>query len=326
MDLSGINCWIDLHLHLDGSLSLQSARNLAKMQNISIPASDEELKKLLVCPADCRDLNEYLHCFDFPLQLLQTTDAITAGVRTLISELCEEKIIYAEIRFAPQLHCQKKLNQREVIEAAINGLSENMNLILCCMRGAGNDAQNIETVKLAKEYLGKGVVAVDLAGAEGLFATSEYEALFALAKNLGVPFTIHAGEAAGADSVKLAVQYGASRIGHGVRSFEDADVVNALKKSDIMLEMCPTSNLNTRVVTDLKDYPIRECIHQGIPVCINTDNRTVSDTTIKNEYERVAELFSFTEEDIKKLLLTACEHSFAASDCKVRIKEMIEKE
>lgn len=319
MDLSSIDYWIDLHLHLDGSLSLDMVRKLSKMQNIPIPEDDEDLKKLLVCPLNCEDLNQYLQCFDFPLQLLQTKEALTESVRMLIKELKAENTIYSEIRFAPQLHCTKGLSQAEVVEAAIAGLEENVNLILCCMRGADNGEQNIETIRLAKQYLGKGVVAVDLAGAEGLYPTWNYKELFAFAKELQVPYTIHAGEAAGADSVRCAIEYKAARIGHGVRSYEDSEVMDMLKKEGIMLELCPTSNLDTKVFNTFEDYPIGVYLDAGIPICINTDNRTVSHTTIRKEYEKIADTFNLTKEDVNNMLITACKHSFADEICKAEI-------
>ncbi|MDO5403504.1 MAG: adenosine deaminase [Eubacteriales bacterium] len=316
MDLSSIDYWVDLHLHLDGSLSLKTVRKLAKMQNIEVPEDDGKLNKLLVCPSYCESLNQYLQCFDFPLQLLQTKAAVTESVRALISELKKENTIYAEIRFAPQLHCRKGLSQTEVVEAAIAGLDGNMKLILCCMRGKDNEEQNIETIRLARDYQGKGVVAVDLAGAEGIFPNSDYKALFAAAKEMKVPYTIHAGEAAGAESVRCAVEYGAARIGHGVRSYEDSNVMNLLKKSGVMLELCPTSNLDTKVFDRLEDYPIAQYLKAGIPVCINTDNRTVSNTTIRKEYEKLSDTFGLTIEDVNNMLVTACKYSFADKCCK----------
>lgn len=331
MDLSKFNCFIDLHLHLDGSLSIASVRELAAKQNIEVPEGEQELRSLLECPAACNDLNDYLKCFDFPLQLLQTTEALTLSVKTLVDELKQEGIIYAEIRFAPQLHCQKGLTMEDVIQAAIKGLPDTdagirANLILCCMRGMGNTKENEETVRLAAKYLGEGVAAVDLAGAEALYQTSQYADLFALARTLQVPFTIHAGEAAGAESVSLAVSYGAKRIGHGVRSYENEELLSRLRDLDIALELCPTSNLDTRVITDLKEYPLLSYYKQGIPVTINTDNRTVSNTTVRREFELIAQVSKLTKQDIEKLLLTAVKYSFADEGSKHWMKEKITEE
>ena len=132
---------IDLHLHLDGSLSLESVKELANLQNIAIPSDDTELTRRLQVSDDCRDLNEYLEKFSFPLTLLQTKEGIETAVYNLEQELKNQGLLYAEIRFAPQLHMQKGLTQTEVVEAAIKGLHRSdfhANLILCCMRGDQN--------------------------------------------------------------------------------------------------------------------------------------------------------------------------------------------
>ena len=197
---------IDLHLHFDGSLLPRTVLELADEQGIKLPAREpDELKLFLTAPADCESLNEYLEKFDLPLLVLQTKEAIRKGMYTLASSLKEQGMLYAEIRFAPQLHTKKGLTQDQVVKAAILGLQEALagsffkaKLILCCMRGTDNLEENLLTVRTAAAYLGRGVAAVDLAGAEALYPTEDYEKVFALARELSVPFTIHAGEADGA--------------------------------------------------------------------------------------------------------------------------------
>ena len=161
--------YIDLHLHLDGSLSLASVKQLAAMQNIPLPQTDAEILHLLQVSPDCRDLNEYLEKFAFPCSLLQTEEGLSTAVYNLCEELHAQGLLYAEIRFAPQLHTEKGLTQAEITAAAIAGMQKSSfhaNLILCCMRGNDNHAENLETIRTAKAYLGKGVCAADLAGAE----------------------------------------------------------------------------------------------------------------------------------------------------------------
>lgn len=239
---------IDLHLHLDGSLSVKTVRELARIQGVEVSHDDSVLLKRLQVSESCRDLNEYLEKFSFPCSLLQTRNAIEKAVYNLQEELKAQGLLYAEIRFAPQLHTFQGLTQAAVVEAAVNGLEASnfkANLILCCMRGDDNYLQNMETVRVAAQYLGKGVCAVDLAGAEALYKTSDFEELFRFAREMGIPFTIHAGEADGPDSVRTAVRFGARRLGHGVRSVEDSALLRCLKETGITLELCPTSNLNT---------------------------------------------------------------------------------
>lgn len=317
---------IDLHLHLDGSLSLQSVRELAKMQGIAVPDEDQELQRWLQVREDCKDLNEYLEKFEFPLSLLQTREAISKAVSNLGEELKSQGLLYGEIRFAPQLHLQKGLTQEEVVEAAITGMKQSgfcSGLILCMMRGEDNQKENLETVRVAEKYLGSGVVAVDLAGAEALFKTADFTEEFALARSLFVPFTIHAGEADGPESVYQAVSFGAKRIGHGIRSVEDRELLKLLKEKEVTLELCPTSNLNTNIYENMEQYPIRVLMDAGVKVTINTDNMMVSNTNLKREFDKIAETFSMTEEELLWMEQNAVEASFADKETKKLLKNKI---
>lgn len=276
---------IDLHLHLDGSLSPASVKQLAAFSGIPLPGEAELLQRLRVEP-DCRDLNEYLEKFAFPCSLLQQEDCIALAVETLCRELKEQGLLYAEIRFAPQLHLQKGLTQQQVVEAACAGLARGdfpAGLILCAMRGGDNRELNLETVRVAAQYLGRGVCACDLAGAEALFPTEDFADVFALARQLGVPFTIHAGEAAGPESIRCALSYGAKRIGHGVRCLEDPALVELLAKEGIPLECCPTSNLQTCMFPDYNAFPLKRLLERGVRATVNTDNMTVSGVTLSHE-------------------------------------------
>ena len=317
---------IDLHLHLDGSMSLECARSLAKKQGIALPDDKELLSRLRVSD-DCRDLNEYLERFDLPLSLLQTAEAISESVERLCNELQSQGLIYAEIRFAPQLHLQKGLTQEEVVLAAIEGLNRSdffASLILCCMRGADNREANIETVRLVKKYLEKGVCAVDLAGAEALFPNEGFVDVIEYARSLSLPMTLHAGEALGADSVASAIELGADRIGHGVRSIEKDEILKSLAEKKIPLELCPTSNLNTRVFDDLKDYPIRTFLESGVLITVNTDNMSVSATTLAEEYQRLADALELAEADLKKIALCSISATFLDSKGREKIFDMVD--
>ena len=160
---------IDLHLHFDGSLLPRTVLELAREQGIRLPAEEpDELKLFLTAPEDCKSLNEYLEKFDLPLLVLQTKEAIRKGMYTLVSSLKEQGMLYAEIRFAPQLHTRKGMSQEQVVKAAVLGMQEAMagsffkaKLILCCMRGADNREENLQTVRTAAAFLGRGVAAAD---------------------------------------------------------------------------------------------------------------------------------------------------------------------
>ena len=178
-------------------------------------------------------------------------------------------------------------------------------------------------VEEAARHLGSGVCAVDLAGAEALYPTEQYADLFAYAKQLRIPVTIHAGEAAGTESIRAAVAMGAARIGHGIRAAYDAETMELLKEHHITLELCPTSNLNTKVVDSIGQYPIRQLMDAGVAVTINTDNMTVSDTCIQHEYQLLADTFAFGDTQIKEFLYHAAEASFTTEDIKQLLKARI---
>ncbi len=310
---------IDLHLHLDGSLPAETILGLARKDHIELAADTEEgLRPYLTARADCEDLNEYLRCFDIPQVVLQTAENLRIASCELGRDLEEKGLSYAEVRFAPQLHVLRGLTQEEAVQAVLDGFCQVMEerrgrirlkAILCCMRGK-NCTANMETVLTAARFLGKGVVAADLAGAEGLYPTRDFGEEFALARRLGVPFTIHAGEADGPESIWKALEFGAVRIGHGVRAVEDEALMRELAQRGIPLEMCPTSNLQTRAVNSLTDYPLRNFLDRGIRVTVNSDNMTVSDTWAGKEFALLSREYGLTEEEAVKLLKNAKEAAF----------------
>ncbi|OOF58337.1 adenosine deaminase [Rodentibacter myodis] len=328
---------IDLHLHLDGSLSPEWMFEWAEKQNIPLPAQNvEQLLPYISAPQDCTDLNQYLNCFAIPVSLLQSPEAITSAVFDLVKRLDQQGLAYVEIRFAPQLHTQKGLTQSQVIEAALAGLQAGLsgsqlfkaNLILCCLRGIGSQAGNLETIQMAKHYLSTekaGVVAVDLAGPETGYPTKNFVKEFELAKSLGVPFTIHAGEAAGAENVQQAIELGASRIGHGIRAAESESVMQSLAENHIGVEMCPCSNLQTKAINDLKNYPLRTFLMKGIIATLNTDNMTVSQTCIRQEFDLLTQEYQLMESESQQLLENAIRAAFLSEEEKRGLKTYIKK-
>ncbi|MEE8673907.1 adenosine deaminase [Tractidigestivibacter scatoligenes] len=308
---------IDLHLHLDGSLSPSIARRLAELGSRPLELDEKALlSRLQVSPA-CRDLNEYLACFDFPIQLLQTPLQVSEAVFLLQEELRSRGLLYAELRFAPQLFTRSGMSQEEVVEAALEGLSRSdfhAQVVLCAMRGESNMDQNEETFRIAARHLSDGVCGVDLAGAEALWPTSNYAGLFSLARKLGLPFTIHAGEASGPVSVLDALNMGAVRIGHGVRSVEDPALVERLAAAGVTLEICPTSNINTRVYGSYDLCPVMRLHDAGVKVCLASDNMAVSGTDVRREHALVGRALGMDERDHLALDLAAAEAAFVSPD------------
>lgn len=323
---------IDLHLHLDGAISLKSARELAELQHISIPESDEELIKLMRVSPDCKSLTEFLEKFDFPCSLIQTKEGISTAVYNLCEELKSHGVIYAEIRFAPQKSCDKGLTQDEVVQAAIEGMNKSTlraNLILSCMRGEitpENVEMNRETIRLTGKYLGKGVCATDLAGAEALFPTHNFKDIFEYASSMNIPFEIHAGEADGPSSVRQALSFGAKRIGHGVHSVEDPTLVAELASKKIPLMVCPTSNIQTCIAKEVQDLPIRTFFAAGIPITINTDDPSIEGTDLKTEWSKVIKAFALNKAEVLQLMLNSVNAAFCSEDVRKQLKAEIEAE
>lgn len=315
---------IDLHLHLDGSLTPEDVLFLAKEQEIPLPeASPETLRARMTVPADCQSLNDYLNSFDLPLSVLQSPRAVEYAVSSLLTRLARQNIRYAEIRFAPQLHTQNGASQHEIVSAAVSGLRRGLHeqaiqaqLILCCMRQSENLPANLETAELAGEFLNHGVCALDLAGAEALYPTAQFAAVFQRAERLGIPYTIHAGEADGPESIWAALELGAARIGHGVRSIEDPRLMEVLAERKIPLELCYTSNLQTKAVAAPDAFPLPAFLRHGICATVNTDNMTVSDTTLAQEFDRLRKQFQLSSQQEHTLLCNAARAAFLPEDQK----------
>ena len=324
-------CYIDLHAHLDGSVTVDIAKKLAALQNIALPTdNDEELLTLLSVPDSCESLNDFLQCFDLPGRLMQTPEGLQNAVTLVLENMALDGVIYAELRFAPQFHTLGGMTQEQAVQAAVAGLKNAPipgNLILCCMRGEGNEKANEETLALAKKYLVRdhGVTAMDLAGAEALFPTVNYLGLFEEAKTAGIPYTVHAGEADGPESVRAAIQTGTKRIGHGVRSMEDESVMELIREKGITLEMCPTSNRQTHAIPDMKQYPLVRFLESGIRVTVNTDDMGIERTCLSKEFDYLKREFGLTEEQQKQVVLNAADAAFASEETKKMLREKILK-
>lgn len=297
---------IELHLHLDGSLEIETAMELSGLDK-------EEVIKKMIAGDKCVDLTEYLTKFDLPISIMQEKESLYRVARDLVDYLERENVIYAEVRFAPIFHTKNGLSMEEVIEAVLEGLRSNnkvkTNLILCMMRGMDKET-NLSVIDVASEYLSEGVCAVDLAGDECRYPLEEYLELFEIAKTKNIPFTIHAGESGSASEVRKAIEIGASRIGHGIKAIEDETVLKLIKEKKVLLEVCPTSNVQTNNVDKYQDHPILKLYELGIRVNINTDNKTVSNVSISEEYQKLISIFNFSEDDFKVININAIESAF----------------
>lgn len=319
----------ELHLHLDGSLRPESVLDIAKKDNIELPTYEiEELKNYLRVEEDNKDLVEYLKRFEIPQKVLQTAENLERAAYELVEDLARENYIYAEIRFAPHFHMQKGLDLDKVVEAVARGVEKaeekydiEANLLLCIMRHLDPEL-GYEIVDLAKRFEGKKVVGIDLAGDEFNYSALLFKEVFAKAKEEKVPFTIHAGEARGIESIKEALECGATRLGHGIRAFEDEELLKELKERKIVLECCPISNFNTHAIKDFNKYPLKKYVGEGMIACLNTDNRTVSNTNFLKELEFLDRYTPLEEKEIKLVSVNAIVGAFIPE---ARKRTLIEK-
>ncbi len=312
---------IELHCHLDGSLSRAFVE--------TVLGRDVEPSELSVSEG-CEDLNEYLAKFDIPLSLLRNMHVYTAAAYDLMKNAAKENVRYIEMRFDPITISDHAFSPDEIVEAVIEGMKEaerdyniKGNVILCAMRHFNSD-QNRATLDLAEKYLGRGVCCLDLAGAEGIFPTSEFKELFYEARERKVPYIIHAGETGSLQSIRDAVDFGAKRLGHGIAMQGSDEVQSIVRDRGIAVEMCPTSNFQTNAATE-DGYPLREFLDKGLLVTINTDNRTVSDTTLTDELELVQQDFGITDEELIQLQKNAIKASFADEETKTEILKELDE-
>ena len=321
---------IDLHLHLDGSLSIENFKFLANRQNYDL---GDDFPNNIYVNNDCKSLEEYLERFNLPLALLQDEFSIAYAVSSLVNRLYNAGYIYAEIRFAPQLHTQKGMSQENAVIAACAGLRNglrgkegfNAKLILCCMRQSDYEINHLAII-LAEKYKTAGVCAVDLAGPEAYRSGDYYKDLFDEAKEKGLNITIHAGEACGSEEVIKAIDLlHAQRIGHGVHLEISRDNMIKITSMKIFFEFCPTSNLQTTSLSDYESVPIREFDRFGIKVTINSDNMTVSNTNVLEEYKHLYKTFKLQKFEVKHFLLNSIDASFTSEIEKQALRRELDK-
>ncbi|MBB3110662.1 adenosine deaminase [Paenibacillus phyllosphaerae] len=324
---------VDLHVHLDGSVKPATVLELARRQGIALPADTAEgLLPYMQVSDDCESLTEYLSKFQFVLRFMQQAEAIERIAYELVEQAAQENVIYIEVRFGPHLHTQEGLLVEQAIEAALAGLARGeaefgvvARLIVISMRHE-SEVVNAPVVAAAIRYRDAGVVAVDLAGDEAGFPASLFRGLFAPAKAADMPITIHAGEAAGAANIEEAIEHlGAKRLGHGVRLKEDGEVFRIVKNRGIPLEMCPISNMQTKAVSGWGVYPLRDYLRQGLKVTINTDNRTVSDSTLTKEYALLMAHCGLTIEEIARTVQFSVEAAFVDETARAALMAKLEQ-
>ena len=307
----------DLHVHLDGSLRPSTILELAEENGITLPAGDPENLADYMHVDDARNLEDYLERFEITLSVMQHSEALERIAYELCEDAAAENVRYMEIRYSPILLTREGLPLPETVEAPLRGIRRareefgiDSSLIICGIRNMEPDVSR-DLADLTIAFKNRGVVAFDLAGAEYNYPAKKHKNAFYMVRNANVSATIHAGEAYGPESIHQALHYcGAHRIGHGTRLYEDPDLMQFVNDHRIPLEICLTSNVQTRAVDDFESHPVRLYFDRGLVVSLHTDNRLMSDTTVTEEHVRAWKHLGFTLEEIGELVLNGFRSAF----------------
>jgi len=324
----------ELHLHLDGSVRPRTVLELAKQNGVLLPSDDlAKLRDFLEANDNTASLVEYITFFELPIAVLQTVPALERATYELCEDLAKDNVRYAEIRYGPWLHVQHGLSLTDVIRGVLSGWSQGRKafgleggIIVTALRDMP-PAQNLALAQVAGRFVNDGVLGFDLAGDEAGHPPILHEDAFRVARSLGMNITIHAGEAAGPESVRQAIAMGAVRLGHGVRAQEDHEVVAMIKEDGIQLDMAPTSNAQTKAIRRLQDHPLKRFYERGIKVTISTDSRTVSDITLTRELENAIRVIGCTPAQVWAMNLQALDGGFGDKATRGRLRrEFVETE
>jgi len=307
----------ELHCHLDGSVRPSTLLELGREARVQMPKhTPEELAEFMRVD-DARTLEDYLRRFDVTVSVMQTEEALERIAYELAEDAAEDGVRYIEVRNAPILNVVHGLTLVQAIEAPLRGLRRAEKdfgiigrFIVCALRQFTPE-DSLEMAQLAVEFKNEGVVALDLAGGEKGNPAARHVAAFRYARELDLAVTVHAGEGDGAESVREAVHVcGANRIGHGTRLIEDAELTQYVNDRRIALEVCLTSNVQTRVADSYEAHPLREYFDRGLNVTLNTDNRLMSGTTLTDEFVHAAEHLGFTVDELAGIALNGFESAF----------------
>lgn len=315
---------VELHVHLDCCMSFEAVNKLRPQITL------EEYNQKFIGPVKCHDLADFLTRALSGIEIMQTEDELRCIVFDLFEQFKKDNVIYAEFRYAPLLHTEKGLTPKDVVkivnqatEEAISKFNIEVGIILCTLRHF-SEAQSMETIKLVEEFKGTKVVGFDIAADEAGYPIDAHLTAFEYANKKDIKCTAHAGEAKGAQSVHETIDnFSPRRIGHGVRSIEDQDLITRLINENIHLEVCPTSNIQVNVFDEYSDHPIDQIYKHGVSISINTDARTISDIDLNREYTRLVQYFDWKIEHFKKCNLEAINHAFANEELKRTIKNKL---
>ena len=322
----------ELHLHLDGSLRVDTALDLARTRGVEAPRTYAGMRAALVAPDQVADQAELLRAFDLPIALLQDAEALERAAADLVEAKAADRVRYAEIRWAPLLHTERGLTGRGAIEAVARGADAaavrsglEVRLIATLLR-SHDPAANLALVRdLEAHGIPGGLVAVDLAGPEAAFPDPlVHRAAIELARAIGLHVTLHAGEWGGGAQVRRALALDPERIAHGPLAIEDPGLVRELAARGTWLDLCPTSNTQALIVPALADHPLARLLRAGVRVTLSTDDLTVSDLSLSDEYERAVAQIGLTVPELWAVDLAALDAAFCDDATRVRLRAELE--
>ncbi len=318
----------ELHLHLDGSLRIDTALDIARTRGIDAPLTYAGMRGVLVGPEQSVDQAALLAAFDLPIALMQDEDALERIAADMVVDKAGDNVRYAEIRWAPLLHVDEGLTGRDVVEAVWRGASGaavgrdiEVRLIATLMRSHAPE-RNLEFVRdMAMYGIPDGLVAVDLAGQEARFPDPElHREAIELARAIGLHVTMHAGEWGGAAQVRRSLALNPERIAHGPLAIEDPLLVAELIARGTWLDLCPTSNVQASIVPSIEAHPLARLLHAGVRVTLNTDDLTVSDITLSQEYARAVERIGLTLPELWAMDLAALDAAFCEPEVAAQLQ------
>ncbi len=322
---------IELHCHLDGSISIETIRQLALMAHIIVPESDDELKKLITAPKDTNSLMDYLRTFDFVRPLLQTPEALQLAAYDVARQAAQEHVIYTEIRFAPELSMDQGMTASATVEAVLTGLNKaqeafgiSAKLLVCGIRQSPKNV-TYEVFSNVVEWAGKGLVGFDFAGNELDFPPAEIADIIQKTQALGLPMTFHAGECGCARYIMDSINLGIKRLGHVTAIHNQDSIIKAFVENEVTAELCLTSNLQTKAAKNISEFPYWDLKNAGANMTINTDNRTVSDTDLTKEYGLFVEYFGTNIADFLRFNQAAIHSCFTSESEKVKLLSKIKE-
>jgi len=313
---------IELHLHLDCSLSFQAVSALAPS------VTREEYQRDYLAPARCANLADFLSRAPMGFRLMQTEDSLRLVTEDVFRQLIEDGVIYAEIRFAPLLHTEQGLSPDRVVEVVereverlIRETGMQAGVILCTLRHF-TQARSLVTAELVEKFRGSRVVALDLAGDEAGFPLEAHVGAYHYAREHGLFRTAHAGEGLGAESVWETLRLlDPQRIGHGTRSIEDPKLVEHLGSKRIHLEICPSANVQIiPSIGSMQEHPIDRLYRAGVSLNVNSDSRMLTPTTLTREYESLQRVFNWTEHDLLRANLMGLDAAFLDDGVKQQLR------